>query len=277
MQKLTQQPVIRGVIMLMALALIAVSINFFYAPHGVAAGGATGIAILTQEAFGVPLGLTTLLVNVVMLGLAWFFLDRATTKRILIGSLLLPVMLAVMPQVKIVEDRLLAVIVGSVIFAIGVALNYRIDASSGGTTVPPMLMQKYFHIKPAIGLFVVDLVVCFFNIFVSGIEAFVLAIFAIALTGLVMNYVETGLDRKKAVYIMSTKLDAMKTMLDDTPDHGLTVQPVVGGHSGETGEMLMVVVDQPNFHAMIERVRAIDSKAFILAVEATEVHGGWLG
>lgn len=89
--------------------------QLFYAPHGVAAGGATGIAILTQEAFGVPLGLTTLIVNVLMLVLAWVFLDRATTKRILIGSLLLPAMLAVMPQVKIVEDRLLAVIVGSVI------------------------------------------------------------------------------------------------------------------------------------------------------------------
>lgn len=276
MQKLTQHPIIRGGFMLVALALIAVSINFFYAPHGVAAGGATGIAILTQEAFGVPLGLTTLIVNVLMLVLAWIFLDRATTKRILIGSLLLPVMLAVMPQVKIVEDRLLAVIVGSIIFAVGVAINYRIDASSGGTTVPPMLMQKYFNIKPAIGLFIVDFVVCFFNIFVSGIEAFVLAIFAIGLTSLVMNYVETGLDRKKAVYVMTSEIEAMKQMLDETPEHGLTVQPVIGGHSGKTGEMLMVVVDQQNFHATVERIRAIDPNAFILAVEATEVHGGWL-
>lgn len=67
-------PLWRGVLMLVALSLIAISINWFYAPHGVAAGGATGIAILVQEAFGVSVGITTLVVNLIMLGLAWALL-----------------------------------------------------------------------------------------------------------------------------------------------------------------------------------------------------------
>lgn len=62
----------RGLIMLVALELIAVSINLFYAPHGVAAGGATGLAIIVQELIGIPLSATTLAVNAVMLALAWW-------------------------------------------------------------------------------------------------------------------------------------------------------------------------------------------------------------
>lgn len=133
---------VRGGLMLLALELIAISINWFYAPHRVAAGGATGLAIIVQESFGVPLGLTTLLINLGMLALAWWLLDRGTTRRILAGSMLLPLLLAVTPQLRLVNDRMLAVIVGSVIFAVGVALNYRIDASSGGTTVPPLIFKK---------------------------------------------------------------------------------------------------------------------------------------
>ncbi len=269
-------PLWRGVLMLVALSLIAISINWFYAPHGVAAGGATGIAILIQEAFGVSVGLTTLIVNVIMLGLAWRLLDHQTTRRILIGSFLLPVLLAIIPQHNLVEDRLLAVIVGSVIFAVGVGLNYQIDASSGGTTVPPMILKKYFNIKPAIGLFAVDLLVCLFNIPVSGMEAFILAIFAIGLTSLVMTYVETGFDRKKAVYIMSPVIADIKQVIQEQSDHGLTVQSVVGGYSGQPTEMLMVVVEQSDFKRLVDRVRHIDKQAFILAVEATEVHGGSL-
>lgn len=276
MSKYLTHPVVRYLAMLIALALIAVSINMFYAPHGVAAGGATGIAILGQEAFGVPLFATTLAVNLGMLALAYWLLDRGTTKRILLGSLVLPVMLALVPQIKVVQDELLAVIVGSVIFAIGVGLNYQIDASSGGTTVPPMVLKKYFGIKPAVGLFAIDLLVCVGNLFVSGIEAFVLAVFAIGLTSLVMTYVETGFDRKKAVYIMSIDIAAIKAALQADAAHGLTVQSVVGGYSGQASEMLMVVVEQPDFKQLIDRVRIIDPAAFILAVEATEVHGGRL-
>lgn len=266
----------KPMLMLVALTLIAISINLFYAPHGVAAGGATGLAIIVQEAVGLPVGLTTLVLNVLMLGLAWWLLDRSTTRRILAGSLILPVLLAVIPQVMVVKDRLLAVIVGSVIFAMGVALNYQIDASSGGTTVPPLIFKRYFGLKPSLGLFAIDFVVCLLNIPVSGFEAFVLAVFAVAISSLVMNYVETGLDRKKAVYIMSQELAALKTAIRDRTDHGLTIHQVVGGYSGQQQEMLMVVVEQSDFKTLVDHIHRIDPVAFILAVEATEVHGGSL-
>ncbi|WP_225048902.1 YitT family protein [Lacticaseibacillus kribbianus] len=276
MSKHLTRPWLRGLLMLVALELIAVAINLFYAPHGVAPGGATGIAILVQEGFGVSVGLTTLAVNLVMLVLAWFLLDRATTRRILFGSLALPALLALTPQLMVVKDRLLAVIMGSVIFAIGVAINYRLDASSGGTTVPPMIFQKYFKMKPAVGLFLVDMVVCLFNIPVSGFEAFVLATFAVGLTSVVMNYVETGFDRKKAVYVMSNvALPAIESALA-VSDHGLTIHQVIGGHSGEPREMLMVVVEQGDYQRLIDRIHALDPAAFILVTEATEVHGGSL-
>lgn len=266
---------VKPMLMLIALEIIAISINMFYAPHGVAAGGATGIAILVQEVFSISIGLTTLVVNAIMLGLAFWLLDRSTTRRILFGSLLLPVFLAVTPQIMIVEDRLLAIIVGSVIFAVGVAINFRIDASSGGTTVPPMILQKYLHIKPAVGLFVIDLVVCLFNIPVSGMEAFILAVFSIGLTSIVMNYVETGFDRKKVIYIMSNRaLPQIEAEILNETDHGLTIHQVLGGYSGEPKDMLMVIVEQAHFRQLVNRVHRIDPIAFVLVTEAAEVHGG---
>lgn len=277
MDKYLKFPLVRGGLMLIALEIIAISINLFYAPHNVAAGGATGIAILVQEAFGIALGWTTLVVNLIMLVLAALLLNRGTTRRILLGSLMLPIFLALTPQVMIVKDRLLAIIVGSIIFAFGVALNYRLDASSGGTTVPPMIFQRYWHIKPAVGLFIIDLIVCLFNIPVSGIEAFILAVFAVGLTSLVMNYVETGFDRKKAVYIMSAQhLDQIKDSILEKTDFGLTIHQVVGGYSGTEREMLMVVVEQSDFRHLVDHIHQSDPTAFVLVTEATEVHGGSL-
>ena len=44
----------------------------------------------------------------------------------------MPVLLKITPSFQILTDRTLAVLVGGSIFAVGVALLYRIDASSGG-------------------------------------------------------------------------------------------------------------------------------------------------
>ncbi|MFD1392651.1 YitT family protein [Lacticaseibacillus jixianensis] len=277
MKSKTNQLVVRGVLMLTALELIAISINLFYAPHGVAAGGATGLGIIAQETFGLPVAAVTMGVNAVMLALAWWLLGRGTFKRILFGSIALPLLLALTPQRMIVADRLLAVMVGSVIFALGVGLNYRLDASSGGTTVPPLIFQKYFRIRPAVGLFAVDFVICLLNIPVAGLEAFILAVFAVGLSSLVMDYVETGLDRKKAVYVMSACLPAIKAAIRDKTDHGLTIHSVVGGYSQTPQEMLMIVVEQADFQRLIDGIHRLDPAAFVLAVEATEVHGGSLG
>lgn len=262
-------------LILVALEIIAVAINMFYAPHNVASGGTTGIAILLHESFGLNMSIVVLVLNVAMLILSYFTLDKATTARITFGSLLLPMCLAITPQIKLVNDRLLAVIVGGAIFAAGVALLYRIDASSGGTTVPPLIFKKYFNLKPAVGLLAVDGIVCFFNIFVSGFEAFFLAIFSSILTMVIMNYIETGLDRKKVIYIMSDgNLDEVQHSLVTLMEKGLTVFDVRGGYSGDKKQMLMIVVENSEYQHILNQIHILAPDAFALVYNIAEVHGG---
>lgn len=267
--------VIQFLLMLIGLEMIAISINFFYAPQEVAVGGATGIAILLETAFNWNVSIVLLSINMALLILAYFMLERSTTKKIMIGSFVLPLFLAITPQINIVEDRLLAVIVGGAVFAVGISILYRIDASSGGTTVPPLIIKKYFNIKPATSLLVIDGIVCFFNIFVSGSEAFILAIFSLVITYLIMNYIETGLDRKKVLYVMSTEegLKKLKEDINTTIDRGLTIFDAKGGYSGESKEMLMIIVENQNYQQMLNKVHTIDPNAFIIVYNIAEVHG----
>lgn len=266
---------IQFLFMLIGLEIIAISINFFFAPQKVAVGGATGIAILLETAFNWNVSVVLLSINVALLILAYFMLDRSTTKKIMMGSFILPLFLAITPQINVVEDRLLAVIVGGAVFAVGISILYRIDASSGGTTVPPMILKKYFNIKPASSLLVIDAIVCIFNIFVSGIEAFILAIFSLVITYFIMNYIETGLDRKKVLYVMSTEagLNKLKEDINANVDRGFTIFDAKGGYSGEDKEMLMIIVENQNYQQMLNKVYEIDPNAFIIVYNIAEVHG----
>ena len=276
-RRLSQQGWFRVVMLVIALEIIALSINFFYAPINVAAGGATGVAILLDAAFGINRALTVLIINIAMIILAAIFLDKSTVRNIAFGSFLLPVLMYITPSHRLVEDAVLAVIIGGAVFASGIAILYRLEASSGGTTVPPMILKKYFKINSALSLLAIDMVVTLFNLLVSGTNAFFLAAFSLVITSIVMRYIETGLDLKHQVTIMSNeRLVDIQTMLLQE-DQSLTVFDVRGGYTDNNKEMLMVMVDNANYGRMLRRVHDIDQNAFIVTTNVHEVHGGTFG
>lgn len=276
-RRLSQQGWFRVVMLVIALEIIALSINFFYAPINVAAGGATGVAILLDAAFGINRALTVLIINIAMIILAAIFLDKSTVCNIAFGSFLLPVLMYITPSHRLVEDAVLAVIIGGAVFASGIAILYRLEASSGGTTVPPMILKKYFKINSALSLLAIDMVVTLFNLLVSGTNAFFLAAFSLVITSIVMRYIETGLDLKHQVTIMSNeRLADIQTMLLQE-DQSLTVFDVRGGYTDNNKEMLMVMVDNANYGRMLRRVHDIDQNAFIVTTNVHEVHGGTFG
>lgn len=261
-------------IVTVAIAILGVSINMFLAPHHIAAGGVSGIGILAEEALGIDRAIVVLVLNLVMLLLTFFFLGKTIFIRTVIGSMLLPLSLAVVPEVMVTQDRLLSVIFGSALFAVGVAILYKIGASSGGTTIPPLIFKKYFGLNTSIGLLCTDAIIVLFNIFVFGVEEFLYAILSIVITSIVMNYIETGLKRRKAIMIMSeTHIEAIKLVLQANSKRGMTVFSVSGGYTGTEKNMLMIVMENQEYPGLLKLINEVDSKAFVIAYNVSEVHG----
>lgn len=276
MRKIRSNQTYKLIYITAALTVIAISINLFFAPHGVAAGGATGLAIILFEVMRIPTALSTLVINVALLILSTFLLPRATTVRILYGSFVLPLIMAVIPTVQVVADRTLAVMVGSVVIAVGFTMLYSVDASSGGTTVPPLIFKRYWGIKPATSLFVTDVLVSTLNIPVSGLEAFILAIFSLGITNIAMNYMTTGIDRKRMVHVFSSqRLTEIHAALVNAPVPKDQLSAVlVSGKDGDAGQdMLLVVMSQSLYKLVIRTIRDCDEQALIIAGEVAEIHG----
>lgn len=276
-KKITNHTWLRWVIFVLGLEIVAISINLFYAPINVAAGGSTGIAILVDAVWGIDRPITVFVVNVLMLILAAIFLGKKTTKNIALGSLLLPLLMEITPSFKMTDNNLLAVIYGGALMGLGVSLLYRVNASSGGTTIPPMIFKKYFYINPSISLLCIDMVIIIMNIFVDGWGAFLLAAFSQVVTAITMNYCETGFDKKYQIRIMSNdKLDKIKSTLLENYQ-GLTVYDVVGGHSDDRKQQLLIVIDSNEYGSFLRTIHEIDPDAFMITSNVAKVHGGRWG
>ncbi|MCI1290460.1 MAG: YitT family protein [Lactobacillus sp.] len=275
--KLQSNVLVRWLCLVGGLELVTLAVNFFYGPISIAVGGTTGLSILVKAFWGWPRPLVVLAINLVMLVVSALCLGKEATRNIAVGSFLLPILLEITPSFKVTNNDFVAVIYGGALVGLGMALLYRVNASSGGTTVLPMILEKYFYLSTTIGLLLVDLVIIFLNLFVDGWEAFLLAVLSQIVTALTMRFAEVGLDRKYQLRIMSNEHLAEIQRLLEQDYQGLTIFNVIGGYSKDPKQQLLIVVDSKEYGQLLAKINQIDRQAFITTETVAKVHGGRWG
>jgi len=257
-----------------AIALLAVGVNMFLGPHQIAAGGLTGLAIILESWINVDRSIIVYIGNGIVIVLTLFFLGKEVFINTIIGAGLLPVAIAIVPQYKLVNDTMLSMVVGSVIFGVAVSILYKNKASSGGTAVPPLILKKYTGLKPSIGLFITDGFVVVLSLFVFDVDSFFFAILSIFITMIVMSYIENGLNKKKRVHIISKQHgDAIVADVMKELGKSVTAIPTTGSYDKVELPMLMVTLDASDYRKLIEIVDRHDKEAFLVTDVVADVHG----
>lgn len=257
----------------LAIILIAVCVNMFLAPHNIAAGGITGLAIILEKLFGLDRSIVILICNIIVLVITFVFLGKEVFFNTVIGAILLPFFIGFVPHITLVNDTMLSMVVGSVIFGIAVSILYNNNASSGGTSIPPLILKKYFNINTSIGLFMTDGIVVVLSLFVFNIDSFFYAIFSIFITSATMNYIESGINKKKLVYIISDMSHSIANDILHKIGRGVTIVPVIGAYKQNDMQMLMVTLDSKNYQQLITIVNKYDEQAFMITDTVSDVHG----
>ncbi|MCL2497418.1 MAG: YitT family protein [Symbiobacteriaceae bacterium] len=257
----------------LAVALVAVGVNLFLAPHSIAAGGLTGLAVILEAYAGFDRAVVVWVGNAVMLLIALLMLGREVFFNTVIGAGLLPLFIALVPKYRLVNDTMLSMIVGSAIFGVAVSIMYSQKASSGGTAVPPLILKKQFGISTSLGLLLTDGVVVTLCLLVFDIDAFFYAILSIVITAIVMSYIENGTNKKKRVHIISSKHEEIAQDIMAIIGRGVTIISAKGAYSQQELPMLMVTINREDYQPLIEIVHKYDKEAFMITDVVADVHG----
>jgi len=245
----------------------------FLAPHEIAAGGLTGLAIILEAWLGVGRSTVIYIGNGLVLVLTFFFLGREVFFNTVIGAALLPVFISIVPRIMLVNDTMLSMVIGSALFGIAVSILYRNNASSGGTAVPPLILKKHFNLSPSIGLFITDGIVVTLCLFVFDVDKFFFAIMSIFITSAAMTYIENGANKKKMVYIISQFHEDITRDILQTIGRGVTVIPAVGAFENQEKPMLMATMNTKDYQQLLGIVDKHDKEAFMITDTVSDVHG----
>ena len=160
---------INTLITLAAAAMSALGLHIFVYPAGFAPSGIDGIATILQEVTGLNAGYFTLLFNLPLLIVAWFFLKRRYVIYTVLFTVLSSLMLVVLEAVDFYSyvtatDRLIPAIFSGIILGVRTGIMLKIGASTGGVDIAAGMIQKKL---PHVNIERIITIICYAIILVS--------------------------------------------------------------------------------------------------------------
>ena len=258
-------------------AMLAFSICAFVIPYDIMLGGSNGIALAIQHFLPVRLSVISACVNVSLFMLGLVFLGWKFAATSLASTIIYPLVLAVfemLPLGTLFEENIVvcALFCGALCGA-GIGLVVRAGGSTGGMDIPPCILNKYKGIPVGTSLMFFDVVVVLTQVVLKGTDGILLSLVVIVVMSFVVNKVVLSGEKKIQVMIISPAYQEIRKVILEQINCGVTMLDIETGYEGATQKAILSVVFANKYPEIREAALKLDSHAFIVASEVTNVNG----
>lgn len=266
----------------MGIFLVAVSVVYFFEPNNIAAGGITGLAIVINHYIPfISIGPLVLMMDAILFIVALIVLGAKFGAKTIYSSFLLSTSMWLMQTfipINITNDLILATIFGTLISAVGMAIVFNANASTGGTDIIAKILNKFFHIEIGKSLLIVDFLVTLLGAVTFGINIGLYGLLAVIINGVVIDNIIAGFKTKSEITIISEENKEISKFILDDLERGCTFIKGIGGFTRKDTSILYTVLDRNEFIKLKNKIKEIDKNAFITVGEVHEVMGeGFMG
>lgn len=260
--------------------VFALGFNAFLLPHEIVLGGATGVATVLKIFTGIPVGVSTLLVN---LPIVIFYAVTFGARRIgaalagIVSTSVAVDLLFFLPSVT--EDPLISSLFGGAIMGIGVGILFRIGITTGGSDLAAYIIH-HKNKKMTVGLTVlaIDGAIIFASALALGDFGGILYSVATAVTySVAIDRTILGANRAKLVYIVSGSPEPLADRIILELGRGVTLLYGKGKYTDTDRRIIMCAVKRQQLYRLKSLVSTFDPAAFMIITDANEVFGEGFG
>ena len=263
---------------LVGCIILAAGFVFFINPYNIVPGGVYGASIVLHNLFpSIQVGTFGYMFDIPLLILSVVFLGTKLGARTIAAALTTPLLMNVMSRLAyptrealhaldpsqllggimdLSDHLMLTSVMGAVLIGIGSGIVVKNQATTGGSDIVAMMLQKYMHIRFSRAILLVDGIVVCFGLLVIGfglgsgeipeepsVYLSLYSLIAIFICSRVIAYMITGAKNDKLIFVISDKElpDLHKYILKDL-DRTATCIKSSGLYTKEEKEMIFLVV-----------------------------------
>lgn len=263
----------------LSTALLSIGVYFFKFPNHFTTGGVSGISILLGEVltFATPATMN-MIINYALLLVGLIVLGKGFTLRTVYCSVLYALIIWVLEKVypmskPFTDQPLLELFFAILLPAIGSAIMFNMDASSGGTDVVAMIVKKYTAMNIGTALMVSDAVIALCSVFVFGIKTCLFSVLGLMMKAFLIDSVIESINLCKFFTIVTTKPHEVCEYIIKTMNHSATVVDGEGAYTGQERKLVLVACRRTEAVLLRRAVRAMDEHAFMFISNTSEIIG----
>ena len=293
---------------LLGCTLLAAGYVFFISPYNIVPGGIYGASIVLHNIFpNIQVGTFGYMFDIPLLILAFLIFGSKFGSRTIVAALYTPGCMNIITKLSFPNEEamhtldpsqmlggildlsdhlMLASFIGSVFLGVGVGLVVRQQATTGGTDIIAMMIQKYFHIGFSNAVLIADSVVVISGLLVIGFglgtgepdpQGWLLSLYSlitIYVTSRVLAYTINGASYNKLIFIiLNQHNDTLKEFILNDLDRSATYIQSRGMYSNNEKEMIFLVVPNKDVPLVQSTIRELDPTAFIVVTDAYDTFG----
>ena len=308
----TKQTVLSWGGILLGCFILAAGFVFFINPYNIVPGGVYGASIVLHNLFpSVQVGTFGYMFDIPLLILSVALLGSKLGGRTIAAALTTPLLMNLLSKLAypdkealhaldparllggnldLSDHLMLTCVIGSALIGIGTGIVVRNQATTGGSDIVGMLLQKYFHVRFSHAILFVDGAVVCFGLAVIGFgvgtpddgaqpswHLSFYSLISIFIISRVIAYIINGEKNDKLIFVISDKrmTELNEYILKDL-DRTATYIKSSGLYSGADKEMLFLVVSYKEVAGVKLKIKQVDPRAFVVVTDAYDTFGeGW--
>lgn len=257
--------------------LIAIALYNFAVKAEFPMTGFSGLALIAYRLWGMPIGVTTALLNVPVAILCYRLLGKGFFLRslrcIVISTVLIDYVAPLLPVYE--GERLLAALCTGIIGGLGYALIYVRNSSTGGSDFIIMAIKA---IKPHLEM---GRIIFISDAFIVLLGGFIFKDMDGVIYGFIINYfygqmidqLLLGLNSGKLALIVTAKADEMAALIDRVADRGSTIIHAHGGYTKQRRDVVMCACNSKQLYQAEKAIKDLDPESFMVILNSHEVLG----
>ncbi len=255
-------------------------VNQVLVPHAIIGGGLTGLCEILYFATdsALPIWLSSLVLNVVLIVIAIIVLGWKTCVRTLWGILCLTVWLKLFPisDHAQISDPFMAIVLAGIFNGAGLGLIYAYNGNTGGTDIIAMIVNKYKHMPMGRALFMVDMVIigsAWFLPQVTRVEQILFGLCYVFIEAQAVDWVMGRGRQSVQFFIFSKKYKEIADAIMTRTGRGVTFLEAKGAYTQQESRVIVLLTRKSESTAIFRIVMEIDPSAFISETQTRGVFG----
>lgn len=263
--------------MILGNAILAMGTAAFVVPNGLISGGVTGIGLILQRLFGLPVDIGVFAADGVLFLLGAAVMGKAFAATIILSTIVYPTFFSLFGKIpfltSLTDDKLMAAIYAGLLMGAGIGLVIKVGGSTGGMDIPPIILHKLFGLSIPVMISVGDILLLLVQAFHSSTEQVLYGILVVMLTSIVIDKVLIMGQKQTQVMVISPEYERINQAIHQKIDRGSTLIHATSGLEKQEQKVVLSVISNRQLGDLNELILQIDPQAFVIANEVNEVKG----